>query len=142
MNDHVEIGSQENCSCIKGLSFSIESLALGRLSTDGTEALDAQLLACLNNCLSPTVHVSIPLHGSSRSFFRDHFASLVPNELVLGEAAYRLHLSAPEDRRLSPLSLGNDALLHSLHGFHSLHSLHRKCHLRRYGSRLLRVGDA
>merc|ERR1719263_1351868 len=49
MNDHVEIGSQELCSCIKGLSFGSSSPLAGTA-------------------------FSITLLGSSGSGFRDDFA--------------------------------------------------------------------
>merc|ERR1712224_138551 len=105
-----------SCSllAVQGLALGIECLALSLLPVDSHEAFQVQRLARLLDALSPHLDARglVALLGNSRRLLGDDLAELVARQLVLGHAAERLLLGAPQ--HLRPCELAPRNLAHAL----------------------------
>merc|ERR1719284_1222635 len=95
----------KHSGAVERLGLGIECLALSRLATHCTEALDAKLLASSHHSLVPFADArGVPLLRSGGLSLGHDLAGLVAGQLVLGEAAAGLRLGPTEHRRLGPLA--------------------------------------
>merc|ERR1711879_507621 len=89
-----------SCSllAVQGLALGIKRLALSLLPVDGHEAFQVQRLARLLDALSPRLCARglVALLGNSRRLLGEDLAELVAHQAVLGHAAERLLLGAPQ----------------------------------------------